>query len=99
MGHSFSCAYLHIVFSTSRRIAFFQDPGFRGRLHAFIGGIIRSLHGEPIAIGGPADHLHILLKIDRNHSIGEIVKEIKRVSTLWVNNQSAAIPRFSWQTG
>ncbi|MBU1410528.1 IS200/IS605 family transposase [Myxococcota bacterium] len=99
MGHSFSCTYLHIVFSTSRRIPFFHDSEFRGRMHAFVGGIIRSLQCVPVEIGGPADHIHILLKIDRTHSIGEIVKEIKRISTIWVNNSSTGIQPFSWQTG
>ncbi len=99
MSHSFSCVYLHIVFSTSRRMSFFQPQDLRESMHAHVGSIIRGLECEPVEVGGPADHIHILLRMGRTDSIGTLVKEIKRRSSIWTNEQAFTRARFSWQNG
>ena len=45
------------------------------------------------------DHVHILLGISPDISISELVKEIKRSSSLFVNEKRLSDGRFSWQEG
>ncbi len=43
--------HFHIVFSTKDRHPFIADD-WRGRLHEYLGGLIRAADGIPEAIGG-----------------------------------------------
>jgi len=99
LSHSFSCVYLHVVFSTKDRQNFFQDPDFRERLHSYLGGTIAKLDCVPVEIGGPANHVHALIKLNHSITIGEMVKEMKRVSALWANDQVDNGGHFRWQAG
>jgi len=99
MSHSFSCVYLHIVFSTKKRMNFFQNPDFRNRLHTYLAGIVNNQNCVPIEIGGPSDHIHALIKINHSIAIGAAVKEMKRISSLWVNEQTCNCGKFAWQEG
>ncbi len=47
--------------------------------------------------GGTADHLHMLLTIDRSISIADAVRAIKARSSLWLTKQGVA--DFGWQNG
>ena len=50
------------------------------RIHEYIGGIVRSMGGSAIAIGGVNDHVHILLTLPKTLSMSEMVKTIKAFS-------------------
>jgi putative transposase len=87
----------HIVFSTKERCTFI-DVKWRDRLHAYLGGIVRSLDGVALAIGGVADHVHLLVGLNATHSVAQIVREVKVASTKWVHSE-IQLPIFSWQEG
>jgi len=52
----------HIVFSTKERVASI-GADWRPRLHAYLGGIANGLEATPVAIGGTADHVHLLIEM------------------------------------
>ena len=50
----------HLVFSTKERYPLILKE-WRADLHAYLGGIVKGLNGVPLAIGGVADHAHLLV--------------------------------------
>lgn len=99
MPQSLSQVYLHTVFSTKDRVPCLSDMALRTDLHAYMGGIMKKLGCNPVAIGGVADHVHILSTLSRTVTIAEFVKETKRISTDWLNDQKTFQARFKWQAG
>lgn len=99
MPQSLSHVILHTVFSTKERFPFLQEPNRRAETHAYLGGCANTLHCRPIAIGGVADHVHLLTTLARTISIADFVKEVKRVSCNWLHEQGAEWTKFHWQAG
>jgi hypothetical protein len=63
-----------------------------------MGGTIRETHAVPLAVGGVADHIHILLGFRATHSLADIVKDVKRASSRWVH-ETRRFAGFAWQEG
>lgn len=99
MPQSLSTVYIHLVFSTKERRAFLHDQAVRDALHAYLGGISRQLECPPIRIGGVEDHVHVLARLGRTITQAEWVKELKRVSNLWLKEQGREYADFQWQGG
>lgn len=99
MPQSLSSVYLHIIFSTKDRFPFLSKEEVRRETHAMLGGIANRLHCPPVLVGGVADHVHILLQLDRRISQADLVKELKRASNLWMQERFPEIQNFAWQAG
>lgn len=97
MPQSLSAVYIHLVFSTKERYPFFRDTTLRNELHSFLGGVSKTLHCPPIIVGGVEDHVHLLSRFGRTIAQAEWVKELKRVSNLWLKEQG--VRGFAWQGG
>jgi REP element-mobilizing transposase RayT len=98
MPQSHSAVYIHLVFSTKERRPFLKDQGIRESLHSQLGGISKKLGCAPIITGGVADHVHQLARLSRTITQADWVKELKRVSNLWLKEQHS-IRDFEWQGG
>jgi|SRR6267378_3285085 len=98
MPQSLSAVYIHLVFSTKNREPFLRDQEVRGELHAQLGGISKKLECPPIITGGMEDHVHLLARFGRTITQAEWVKELKRVSNLWLKEQFH-LSGFEWQAG
>ena len=72
------------------------DP-WREELHAYIGGILREIDATPLSVGGPGDHVHVLLSLKATHTLSEVTRQMKRGSSLWIHRQGVA--KFAWQEG
>jgi REP element-mobilizing transposase RayT len=95
---SLSAVYIHLVFSTKNRQPFLRNPELRSRLHAQLGGISKTLGCAPILTGGIEDHVHMLARFGRTITQAEWVKELKRVSNLWLKSEHG-LSDFEWQGG
>jgi len=98
MPQSFASVYLHWVFSTKQRYPYFSDRVKRIELFSILGGKCKTLDCNPIVVGGIEDHVHLLTTFGRKLSIAETVKEVKRGSNQWVQNE-LGIRGFKWQSG
>lgn len=98
MPQSLSAVYIHLVFSTKNRQPFLREKGIRAALHAELGGISKTQGCPPIITGGIEDHVHLLARFSRTITQAEWVKELKRVSNLWLRKQYS-IADFEWQRG
>jgi len=89
--------HYHIVFATKDRQRLIE-PSWQPRLHDYLGGTIRGLDGHPHRIGGVADHVHILAGLRATRPLADIVREIKRCSSLWIHEE-LRLSSFAWQSG
>lgn len=99
MPHSLSLVYLHLVFSTKDRRPQLRDPTLRSDAHAYLSGVSKTLDCPALIVGGVEDHVHILAHFGRLQSQAQWVKELKRVSSIWMRQQSSTTSNFSWQNG
>jgi len=90
--------YIHLVFSTKERRPFLRDHQIRQSLHAYLGAISKQLGCAPIVTGGIEDHVHHLARFSRSITQAEWVKELKRVSNLWLRKEHR-LKQFEWQGG
>ena len=98
MPQSLSAVYIHLVFSTKERRPFLSDETIRNSLHPYMGKISKQLGCAPIITGGMEDHIHQLIRFGRTITQAEWVKELKRVSNLWIKEKHC-IRDFEWQSG
>lgn len=98
MPQSLSAVYIHLVFSTKQRHPFLRDETVRKDLHSFLGGTSKTLECPPLLVGGVEDHVHLLARFGRSITQAEWVKELKRVSNLWLK-ETGKLANFEWQGG
>lgn len=99
MPQSLSAVYIHLVFSTKDRRPWLRDQTIRNSLHAYLGEVSKQLDCPPILVGGVEDHVHLLTRFGRTVTQAEWVKELKRVSNIWLKEQHADFADFQWQGG
>jgi REP element-mobilizing transposase RayT len=98
MPGTYTQLLLHIVFSTKQRQPWIT-PDIAERLHPYLGGIIRSCNGAPIAIGGVEDHVHLYLRWRPDETISDLMRTVKSQSSRWVHTTFAHRGDFAWQEG
>jgi len=52
-----------------------------------------------LRVGGVADHVHVFCRLGRSITVADLVKELKRVSSLWLKDKPGVAPDFHRQTG
>lgn len=96
MGSTYHSLHYHVVFSTKERRPFIHAD-WRPRLHEYLGGTVNGLGGVPEAIGGVEDHVHLLISLKTTAAPAEMVRELKKASSVWTAENHC--PGFSWQEG
>ena len=99
MLQSLAKILVHTVFSTNERRPFLRDKSLRDELHRYLGGILTNHDCQPIIIGSVEDHVHILSTLSRTCQTAEMIKEVKRGSSLWLKTKSHDLHDFGWQNG
>jgi hypothetical protein len=54
---------------------------------------------KSIIVNGVSNHIHIFLGLNPSKSISDTVHDIKRSSSLFINNEKLCPGRFAWQEG
>ena len=98
MAHTYTRLVSHIIFSTKNRQPWL-DADTRARLHPYMGGIVRALHGVPIIINGPADHVHALCVLPPAEAMSDVMRVVKTNSSKWIHETFPRLSAFGWQTG
>ena len=89
--------HYHIVFGTKHHEPVINSR-WRRRLHAYLGGIVKTLGGVPESIGGVADHVHMLVGLRATHTLADVLRDTKSVSSSWVHDE-IRLRSFAWQQG
>lgn len=98
--HSFNSCLMHGVFSTKARRPWLT-PQIRDRLWPYLGGIARENAMKALAIGGVADHVHLLLSLPTTLSIAKAMQLLKGNSSKWLRETFPELRQqgFAWQEG
>ena len=98
MSQSYTCLCYHVIFATKGR-----EPSITAevqkRLYDYIGGIIKGENGYLLAVGGVADHVHLLIVLHPQSSVAEVMRLVKANSSKWVHETFPGKNRFTWQVG
>lgn len=95
MSHSYTQNVVHVIFSTKERRPVIPAE-FQARLWAYAAGICREEGMFVHAVGGMADHAHLLVQIPASMALAKAVSVIKANSSRWAHEQGQ---RFGWQQG
>lgn len=98
MPQSLAQVYLHIVYSTKHRYPFLKDGATRESLFSYLATVCNSRKSPCIKAGGVEDHIHLLLRFSRSISIADLIKELKRTSSIWIKKEFL-LRDFEWQNG
>ena len=98
MANTYSQIYIQVVFAVSGRENLIK-PEWKDELYKYITGIVKNHEQKMIAIGGVADHIHILLGIKPNIKLSDLVKDIKANSSRFINERRFSKGKFYWQEG
>jgi len=90
--------YVHLVFAVRNRENVLKKE-IRPRIYEYISGILTSLGHKTIAINGTSDHIHVFFGLNPSKSVSDTVHDIKRGSSLFINENKLVNGRFSWQEG
>jgi putative transposase len=88
--------YVHLVWSTYERHPLIT-PEIQEMVYSCIHSECKRLRVDVLAIGGIADHVHLLLRFPASISLSSLVKQIKGSTSHLVTNRSTQ--PFKWQGG
>jgi putative transposase len=95
---TFTQIYVQLVFAVQNREAVLYR-NIRPRVFEYMSGIITTMKHKSIIVNGTSNHVHILLGLNPSISVSDTVHDIKRSSSLFINNEKLCPGRFSWQEG
>jgi REP element-mobilizing transposase RayT len=95
---TFTQIYVQLVFAVKNRDAVLTKD-IRNRVFEYMSGITTNLRHKSIIVSGTSNHVHILLGLNPSISVSDTVHDIKRSSSLFINNEKLCPFRFSWQDG
>ncbi len=98
MAHSYVSILIHYIFSTKRREKILI-PEYQERVWAYMGGVARENKMKALAIGGIADHVHVLLSLPSTITIAKAIQLVKGISSKWISETFPALKEFEWQVG
>ncbi len=70
-----------------------------GTFTNYLGGVIRGEKGVLYEIGGMANHVHLLIRWRPDETISDLVRTIKRNTTIWIHDAFPELSDFYWQEG
>jgi REP element-mobilizing transposase RayT len=93
MPRTYSKIVLHWVYSTKNRVPRIREPERAWRITR---EIARNLKVDILAIGGTADHIHLLLALPPNRALSDVIRNLKANSSLILRQKDRS---FRWQDG
>ena len=93
---SFINVYVHFVWSTKNREPFLTD-NIRYDVFKHIRENAQKKNIYIDYINGYTDHVHCLISLNDDLSIGKIAQLIKGESSFWINKNKLTKQKFSWQ--
>lgn len=94
----FTQIYIQLVFAIKNREALLINE-YQKEVFSYMSRIASNLKHKSIIINGMPDHIHIFIGLNPSVSISDTVYELKRSSSLFINNKKWFRGKFYWQEG
>jgi len=98
MPNTYSQLYAHIVFAVKGRQNLIH-LSWEEDLYKYITGVVQNKGQKLLAINGMPDHLHILIGFKPDCAISDLVREIKKSTHSFINENKYCDTKFYWQEG
>jgi putative transposase len=98
MPNTYSQMYAQIVFTVQGKQNLIHSR-HREELHKYIAGIIKNREQKLLSIFCMPDHVHILVGFKPSIPISDLVRDIKAVSSKFINDNKWIKGKFNWQEG
>ncbi len=98
MTGTYARVYAHLVWSTWDRLPLIHGE-IEGAVYACIRDSAAGVGADVIAIGGVADHVHVLVRYPPTLAISHLVKRMKGASSHLVTQVVSPGEFFKWQGG
>ena len=98
MANTYTQIYIHYVFAVQNRIGLIQSS-WRDELYKYMTGTITNKGHKLLQIGGMPDHIHVLVSMSPKQAPSDLMADVKRSSSLWINDKRLVMGKFSWQEG
>jgi len=95
---TFTQMYIQLVFAVKNREAALHIQ-IRNRVFEYMSGIITNMNHKSIIVNGVSDHVHVFFGLNPSISISDTVHDLKRSSSLFINDENLCKSKFSWQEG
>ena len=98
MANTYTQIYIQIVIVVRNRQCLIPD-GKKSQLYKYLTGIIQNKYHKLLVINGVSNHIHFLIGLNPAEALSDLIKEVKRCSTNFINEQKWINGKFSWQEG
>ncbi|NOU45893.1 MAG: IS200/IS605 family transposase [Bacteroidales bacterium] len=95
---TFTQLYVQLVFAVKNREAILHKS-IRNRIFEYMSGIITQMNHKSIIVNGVSNHVHIFIGLNPTKTISETVHDIKRSTSLFINDEKLCPYKFAWQDG
>ena len=98
MSNTYTQIHIQTVFAVQYREALIS-PEWNKRLYQYMASIINDQGHKTLAIGGVANHVHLLFGFRPTQSLSSLMMRVKRETSEWINKERLTNFRFQWQEG
>ena len=98
MANTYTQIYVHVVFAPKSHQPLL-DKGCQEELQRYTAGIIKNRKYKPLAVNVMPDHVHILISLHPNMAVSALMREVKAISSKFINERGWFPGKFHWQDG
>ena len=98
MAHNLVEQYIHVAWAT-KGLRYHISDEILLELYPYIAQTVKVNNGLLLAVGGSANHLHLLIRLGAEISLSTMMKNIKAFSSKWLRKTGKVDPVFRWQDG
>ncbi len=95
---TFTQLYIQFVFAVKHREELLNES-FRPEVFKYISGLISNKGHKSIIVNGVSDHIHVFIGLNPKMALSNLVGEVKRNSSIFINKQKWLNGHFGWQEG
>lgn len=98
MANTYTQIYIQYVFAVQNRISLISG-NWQSDLYKYMTGIIVQQEHKLMTINGMPDHVHILVSMNPKQASSDLMFNVKRSSSIWINDNKLCPGKFAWQEG
>lgn len=98
MANTYVKVQIQIVFGVKFRQALIHSS-WEDELYKYITGIVERRGHKLLAVNGMPDHIHIFIGYRPTEGLSDLIREIKKASTAFIQDRKFCKFKFQWQEG